>query len=363
MRKPIQYSTEVFISPFKKFFERFVEEKRASSYDYKSSAKTLQNLDRFLNENYSGELRITKDIVDKWCARRQTNRGIESLKSNACRRAALRVFSSFLMSENIPVDAFPEALKHVNAQRYAYHIYSNEELQKIVHHASKLKATSNSPFRHIVMPKVIMTLALTGLRISEALNLKVNDFLYSSCKLRILDAKNGTNRMVPVSPEFADTLADFIADFHAASEGDDYLFPIRPGEKFITATFHHSFVQILKNAGIPWSQYHGPRVHDLRHTYCVNILRYWRSQGIPVNAMLPALVNVLGHSSVTETSLYVHNMIEDMERSEAVLSDAYPDLYKGIYFDEQHNNNDHNNHDDNDVSDKEKKVKEELVFI
>jgi len=60
---------------------------------------------------------------------------------------------------------------------------------------------------------------------------------------------------------------------------------------------------------------HGPRVHDLRHTFAVNNLRAWFAQGQDVGALLPVLQTYLGHSSLSDTAYYLR-----------LTAESYPDI-------------------------------------
>ncbi|WP_259375201.1 tyrosine-type recombinase/integrase [Rhodococcus pseudokoreensis] len=60
---------------------------------------------------------------------------------------------------------------------------------------------------------------------------------------------------------------------------------------------------------------HGPRVHDLRHTFAVNNLRRWFAQGRDVGALLPVLQTYMGHSSVADTDYYLR-----------LTAESYPDI-------------------------------------
>ena len=60
---------------------------------------------------------------------------------------------------------------------------------------------------------------------------------------------------------------------------------------------------------------HGPRVHDLRHTFAVNNLRFWFAQGENVGALLPVLQTYMGHSSLRDTAYYLR-----------LTAESYPDI-------------------------------------
>jgi integrase/recombinase XerD len=68
---------------------------------------------------------------------------------------------------------------------------------------------------------------------------------------------------------------------------------------------------------------HGPRVHDLRHTFAVNNLRAWFTAGEDVNALLPVLQAYLGHSSISDTAYYLRLTAESYPHITARLQREY----------------------------------------
>ena len=90
----------------------------------------------------------------------------------------------------------------------------------------------------------------------------------------------------------------------------------RPGEPLTLGNVEKNFRRFLWQAGISHGgRGHGPRVHDLRHTFAVNNLRPWFAQGRDVGALLPVLQTYLGHSSIADTAYYLH-----------LTAESYPDI-------------------------------------
>ena len=92
--------------------------------------------------------------------------------------------------------------------------------------------------------------------------------------------------------------------------------PAGPASRSRSATSDHNFRRFLWQARISHGgRGHGPRVHDLRHTFAVNNLRSWFAQGRDVGALLPVLQTYLGHSSLADTAYYLH-----------LTAESYPDI-------------------------------------
>jgi integrase len=167
------------------------------------------------------------------------------------------------------------------------------------------------------MPVLFRTVYACGLRCSEARLLRVDDVDIDAGVLQVRDAKGGKDRQVPV----CETLRVRLAGYHAQAAGRagrrEWFFPgSRPGEPLTLGNVGHNFRRFLGQARISHGgRGHGPRVHDLRHTFAVNNLRSWFAQGRDVGALLPVLQTYMGHSSVTDTAYYLH-----------LTAESYPDI-------------------------------------
>ena len=59
----------------------------------------------------------------------------------------------------------------------------------------------------------------------------------------------------------------------------------------------------------------GPRLHDLRHTFCVHSLRQFLKNGVDYRAALPILSVYMGHSTISATGKYLR-----------LTADAFPEI-------------------------------------
>ena len=66
-------------------------------------------------------------------------------------------------------------------------------------------------------------------------------------------------------------------EIHSSSSDDEYFFMVKPGRPMTLVNVYHNFRRYIEKAGITHTG-HGPRVHDFRHTYCVNLLRKWSDE-------------------------------------------------------------------------------------
>jgi len=78
------------------------------------------------------------------------------------------------------------------------------------------------------------------------------------------------------------------------------------GERYSDVTVRNNFRKLLKKAGIetlPTGLF--PRVHDLRHTFCVHALEQMVAKGIDPYCSLPILSTYVGHKGIESTEIYL----------------------------------------------------------
>ena len=90
------------------------------------------------------------------------------------------------------------------------------------------------------------------------------------------------------------------------------------------------FRDLLRNAGISHGgRGKGPRVHDLRHTFCVHCLQRWISQGKDLTTALPLLTTYMGHNDFSATEQYLRMTAEVYPEVSQLMQDQYGYVVKG----------------------------------
>ena len=167
----------------------------------------------------------------------------------------------------------------------------------------------------LVDPALFRMLYGTGMRISEALNLRLPDVDTGAKTLKIRDSKNGQSRTVPITARLAATLHAYTTAAHPAPENSDYLFyGVAAGRPMNQSTAYTRFRGYLADADIPHFT-GGPHPHSLRHGFAVANLRRWAAQGADLAAMLPYLACYMGHADLRGTQYYLR-----------LTADAHPEV-------------------------------------
>jgi integrase len=153
---------------------------------------------------------------------------------------------------------------------------------------------------------LIGLLYCTGLRIREALNLRLGDIDVGRSVLYVAKGKFSKPRLVPMS---SSTLAalDRYRSFrrrHAATGSSSPLFIGAYNKAMSYCQAYEGFQRLCRHCGLGGEPL--PRLHDLRHNYACRRLALWREEGKDINAMLPVLATAMGHRKIFHTQIYLH---------------------------------------------------------
>lgn len=296
-----------FKSPLAEEFESFLQYKRALGYKYKSEETILHEIDCFIYSQNICETNLSKDLVMRWSEKKDH----QTVKTHLTKVGVIRQFSIYLNSIGISAYIYPLELQPKSNRKFIPHIYTKEELRKFFTAVDNLDFCKNSAKRHIVYPMLFRLLLGCGLRLSEALNLKLANVDLDDGILTILNGKLSKDRIVPLSADLIKYCKTYYDTMSLSGDPDDLFFPNRYNETYSIKSIYWSFRKILWMAGISHQgREKGPRIHDFRHTFAVYCLKQWVEQGLDVNSMLPVLANYLGHSDISGTLGYLQLTVD-----------------------------------------------------
>lgn len=318
-----------FKSVFRDEFCGLITLKQSLGFKYEAEAAAFLRIDTFFCQHQLTEKRLSKELCDHWCQKRS----YESAANHAHRISSLRVFCKYLSSVGIPAYIPPHGLTR-HPEKYDAHIYTPEELERFftVVDASR-SVPSECPYRALVMPVFFRILYTSGMRVSELRLAKIRDIdLVNGC-IRVLSGKNQKDRLVPIHPDLVSRCVELKDQIHSGSPEDEFFFMVRPGREMTLQNLYHNFRRYLDKAGIPHTG-RGPRIHDLRHTYCVNLLLKWSKEGKDLLAYLPYMRTMLGHESFEETAYYLKLTSAAFPFVREHLEAAFPDIIQEVAFHE-----------------------------
>lgn len=138
---------------------------------------------------------------------------------------------------------------------------------------------------------ILATFLFAGLRVSELINLKIEDIDFTYRKM-IINGKGSKQREIPIQADLYEYLVRYI-DYHRIDTYHDYVFTTKSGHKFYPKNIGDIVKKYVKEAGIKKDV----TPHTLRHTFATLIY--------DDNELLE-LKELLGHSSVATTQIYAH---------------------------------------------------------
>lgn len=183
------------------------------------------------------------------------------------------------------------------------------------------------------MPVFFRILYTSGMRVSELRLARIRDINLGKGYITVHEAKNHKERYVPIHPLLMDKCKELKEKIHAHSSDDEYFFMLLPGRPMTLGNVYKNFRRYLEQASISHMG-KGPRIHDFRHTYCVNLLRKWSDEGKDMIAYLPYMRTMLGHESFEETAYYLKLTAERFPYIKERMRESFPDLIKEAVINE-----------------------------
>jgi integrase len=215
-----------------------------------------------------------------------------------------------------------EALGGRCRKRRIPHIYTPDEITRLV------RAAARMPPQGLIRPLMYATLfgllAATGLRVSEALALRLEDITEDGLIIR--QGKFHKSRLVPLHDTTRDALDAYLSARARLGTFDTGLFVSTSGTAPAYSTVVATFLRLARSIGLRGEPgQRGPRIHDLRHTFAVRSLEQCRQTREEVARHIVALSTYLGHAHVTDTYWYLQATPFLMER----IAEAGETLYRG----------------------------------
>lgn len=304
-------ATCLFRSQLAQRLQAFLETRRAGNGDRDPGRrKVLFYLDRFFLTEMKPGQPLTREIAERF----NDSMAHLSTGTRINRLSVLRQFCMYL-SHFDPRTCVIYRSYLPRRSRPAPYIYSRKEVQKIIAAAKKLGPVGS--LRPIVVSTLIGLLYATGIRVGEALNLRLGNVDLRRRLIEVREGKFKKSRYVPLSPSTTGKMRAYLerrrrAGFSTAPT--EFVFLNVIGTKHGHPGFVTVFLELLRSIGLrgPKGE-RGPRIHDLRHTFAVNRLLAWYRQGVNLGSKLPLLSTYLGHSTVTGTEVYLHATAELLE--------------------------------------------------
>ena len=294
--------------------QNYISLKRQTGIKFEGQERYLRHFDTFYYVNGFYGVGLTKEMVQDFIYDKNERPASHYNKEVIMRDFALylkdRCYSAYVTKINIKL---PRC-------KFIPHILTDDEIRRL------FTAIDNYPqavrsYRNVVEPVLFRFLYSTGVRISEALGIVLNDVNTDSGTVTIRAAKNMKDRLIPMTDSLSKRILAFMDGLHRLSDGGTWLFPSchngAMGQMDKSTAYNH-FRDYLLMADIPHTSV-GPRIHSFRHGFAVKCLKNWVLAGNDLTIMLPYLSAYMGHSDFRGTQYYLR-----------LTSDLYPEVVRRV---------------------------------
>jgi integrase len=274
--------------------------RRRLGFKLRNTEQLLRQFARFAKEN--GTSRVTTRLVVRWATRRPNSQAV----TLAARYRTARLFALYLSGLDSRVEVPPAGLLPCRKDRRAPYIYSDREVVCLMREAASLPSPKG--LRGPTLSTLIGLLAVTGLRIGEAIRLGRDDVDLPHAMLTIDHAKGYRTRLVPIHASTCEALRRFerLRDRLCPQAKCQNFFISEQGTRLNDTRVRAWFGTASRHIGLRGPHdTRGPRLHDFRHRFTVKALLGWYRTDKDVEVHMPELSTYLGHLHVSGTYWYL----------------------------------------------------------
>jgi integrase/recombinase XerD len=271
--------------------------RRALGYELQRAEKLLIQFIDFLDQRDEQLVTVTNTLA--WVA---LPGGSASWRK--FRLSAVRGFARYLHALDSAHQVPPADLAPGGPQRATPYLYCDAEIAALMAATTVLRGT----LRRATYRTLIGLLAVTGMRVGEAIGLDRHDVNLADGVLIVRGAKHGKSRELALHPSTIDAIGDYtsVRDELCPQPTTPAALISPAGTRLIYCNVHATFRTLRDHAGLqPRSQTCRPRIHDLRHTFAVATVLDWYRAGLDVQPLMPLLSTYLGHVHPKDTYWYL----------------------------------------------------------
>jgi integrase len=271
--------------------------RRALGYKLARAEKLLVQFIAFLEER--DERSITIENTLAWVT---LPGGSDSWRTH--RLSTVRGFAAYLHALDDTHQVPPADLCPNRPARATPYLYSDKEIAALMAATAILKGR----LRRATYQTLIGLLAVTGMRVGEAIRLDRDDVDLAHGVLTVRDTKFGKSRELPVHPSTVTAVREYARerDRLCPEPSTPAVLISQAGTRLLYCAVHATFKQLRGHAGLkPRSASCRPRIHDFRHRFAVQTLLDWYRSGVDVQTMMPLLSTYLGHACPSDSYWYL----------------------------------------------------------
>ena len=291
--------------------------RRAVGFQLRTQEGHLRHYARFANER--GDTHVRAQTALDWAAE------APSPHQRGHRLEIVRIFARHVHVEDSRHEIPPAGIFSSKRSPYRPFIFTLEQIRQLLEHAAKLEPVGSlRPWTYCTL---FSLLAITGMRISEAIALRFDDITEDGLVIRA--TKFQKSRLLALHPTAQEGLQRYVQRRRHVAGTDDHVFVSLRNKRLYYPTVVATFLQCVRAIGLhPGVGQRGPRLHDLRHSWAVAALEACPYGIDRVNQHVLAVGTYLGHAKLASTYYYLHTtpqLLTDIaNRCESVAEGAHP---------------------------------------
>lgn len=313
------------MTSFTERLEQYLAFRRRHGGDWTAAAQDLHPFVAFADTEAAEWISV--DLFMRW----KDRFGSAGTATWNNRLSAVRGFTTWLRVVDPRTEVPPKELIPKRYQRPTPHIYPDSEIVRILSEAARLP--SRLGLRGETYATLFGLLAVTGLRIGEALGLDDRDVDLDAAVLFVRRGKNDKSRFIPVTDCTAERLGQYRAARNKTfgTAATTAFFVGENGQRLAIHAAQSNFAKIGQKIGLrekqPGTKFgHGPRLHDMRHTMASKTILDWFRSGRNPDREMYKLSTYLGHGNPGDTYWYIEAVPELLslasERAERCFEDG-----------------------------------------
>lgn len=279
-----------------KYIEEFIDylrfEKKYSENTISSYKRDLNKTNTYIKKDFA---KLNKKDIQNYIQKISKSENASSVSRSI---STLKSFYKFLELNKYTSLNPLTTITNPKTVKKLPKILSEEEIEKLL----DINLKTDFDYRNKAMLELMYS---SGLRVSELINLNVNDIDLSNASVRIF-GKGSKERIIPLNDYAIDALNNYILTHRRSlfKHGEsNYLFLNNHGNKMTRQGFFKILEKIAKEKGIKSEL----SPHTLRHSFATHLLKH--------GADLRSIQELLGHSDISTTQIYTHITSERLQKN------------------------------------------------
>ena len=279
-----------------KFIEEFIDylrfERKYSENTISSYKRDLNKMNIYIKKEFT---KLNKKDIQNYIQKLSKEENTSSVSRCI---STLKSFYKFLEINKYTNSNPLTTITNPKTQKKLPKVLSEEEIDKLL----DINLNTNFDYRNKAMLELMYS---SGLRVSELVNLKVNDIDLVNSSVRIF-GKGSKERIIPLNDYATIALKNYILYYRTSlfKHGENnYLFLNNHGNKMTRQGFFKILSKIAKEKNIKTEL----SPHTLRHSFATHLLKH--------EADLRSIQELLGHSDISTTQIYTHITEERLQKN------------------------------------------------